>query len=479
MCKLSLVVFFVLTLSKIQCQVEFSSTSHDFGQLQSYSAKYVDIAVTNKGAKEAWIFSIRKSSDVTYLISNKIIQKDSTSIVRFQVNPQKKGKFSYEIEVFTSDKDEATVLKLFGELNELDANTAQLNIPCPSFGERPSGVNPNAFNLTVVTVDQETKQELSTSNVTLIQKGEAVWTKGTDESGKIKAPATLGLSYFYATHDGYLPGEIGAYINFKRNLVIIELEKDTLVSEITVQHPNYNTNNELPLIGEESTTLDSKNSDDKNNDDHNNEVIIESTQSARKLFSQLDKNNFDSTYFNAINVVFILDISSSMRQADKIELMKYSLLQLSEMLRPEDQFSIITYASNVQVLLPPTSGASKDMIQNEIKALNANGFTAGGEGIKLGYKTALKAKFSNGNNHVIIITDGAFNRNSGNYKKHIKKYKKKGITMSVVGIKNKERDINEMIKVAELAGGRYVPIMKLSDARTNLKEEVRIQSYKK
>ena len=77
-----------------------------------------------------------------------------------------------------------------------------------------------------------------------------------------------------------------------------------------------------------------------------------------------------------------------------------------------------------------------------------------------------------------MITDGAFNRNSEDYKNHIEKYKKQGINMSVVGILNSEIDRKSMEKVAELGGGRYVPIHKLSDAMNNLKQEIRFISFK-
>ena len=121
-------------------------------------------------------------------------------------------------------------------------------------------------------------------------------------------------------------------------------------------------------------------------------------------------------------MVFVLDVSSSMKQVDKIELMKYSLFQLTDMLRPIDKMGIVTYASDSRVLLEPTSGGNKEEINKEISDLKAFGYTAGGEGIKLGFKEAKKSFIENGSNHVIVITDGAFNRNSEDYKKYVKKY---------------------------------------------------------
>ena len=154
------------------------------------------------------------------------------------------------------------------------------------------------------------------------------------------------------------------------------------------------------------------------------------------------------------------------------------MLQLTGMIRPQDKMGIVTYASDTRVLLRPTSGANKEAIREKVTELRAFGYTSGGEGIKLGFKEAREARIDDGVNHVIIITDGAFNRNSEDYKRYIKKYRKKGITLSVVGIKNKSNDEDEMQDAATLGGGHYVPIFGLVDAQNNLKQEIRLLTFK-
>ena len=89
-----------------------------------------------------------------------------------------------------------------------------------------------------------------------------------------------------------------------------------------------------------------------------------------------------------------------------------------------------------------------------------------------------RGKLVDGVNHVIVITDGAFNRSSDDYKKYVRKYKRKGINLSIVGIKNKEKDEDEMRDAAKLGGGNYIPIFKLADAQNNLKQEIRALTFK-
>lgn len=463
---------FIILQTFVQGQVVFNQVKFDLGDLEAYDDRFVDIVLTNKGPKKEYVLSVKKPYDIVYLVNGQFMEKDSSVVVRLQVNPKQKGRFSYEVQIYTSDQDEPTVVKITGNLKDLPADNMAAFTACPDFSSRPGG-RANNFDLTVVTIDKNTKVPLSESLVTFIQNGQPVWAQSTDKNGKIQEDATLGYSYFYASHDGYFPAELGAYVNFQRNYIVIELEMDpakclpvpidqtpTVVEEPQeVEQPLVQAEEKLEeqLANEEPTAIA--------------EVPVE--------LSQLDKELFTEAYFKPVNVVFVLDISASMKQGDKMELMKYSMIQLVDMLRPQDRMAIVTYATETQVLLSPTSGAQSEQIKEQIAALKASGLTAGGAGIKLGYKQALKGYLPDGVNQIIVITDGAFNRSSDDYKKYIKKYKKKGINMTVVGVQNKDVDMQEMKEAAELGGGRYVPIFKLVDAQNNLKQEIRFIAFRR
>ena len=475
MVKELILICFVLLNNLVYSQIEFSTVKHDFGDLEPYSARYFDLKLTNIGDKQEWLLSVKKPVDVTYIVSKQIIEKDSSILIRLHVTPDKKGRFSYSADVFTSDRGEATTIKMIGSMRELPQTGGNMLTACPSFTDRQGGRNPNNFDLTVVTIDKETREPLSKSKVTMLQGGTPIWTDLTDKKGTIKEEATLGLSYFYAQHEGYYPAELGAYVNFKRNYVVVELERgpEELPPVIVVPPADTTVITEVPLteiiieINEELETDLSVTRD-----------TMTSIAPIPPALEELDPDDFTAQNFKPVNIVFVLDVSSSMKQVDKIELMKYSMMQLTDMIRPQDKMGIVTYASDTRVLLRPTSGANKDKIKEEVSNLHAFGYTSGGAGIKLGFKQANRARIENGVNHVVIITDGAFNRNSDDYKRYIKRYKKKGLTLSVVGIKNKSNDEDEMREAAELGGGHYVPIFKLADAQSNLKQEIRLLSFK-
>lgn len=467
-------------------QMEFSFLKHDFGELESYDNRFVDVTITNKTPKQGYILSVRKPAEIVYIQNHALVEKDSSITLRFQVNPRQKGRFAYEITVFTIDQQEPTILKLSGNLKDLPNQNGNSLTACPDFNSHPAGKKSNEFDLTVITIDASTKTELSESSVTMIQNGSPIWSDRTDKKGKIKKDATLGLSYFFAKHEGYLTAELGTYVNTQRNVVVIELAKDPsyclpppiteteLIVE-TVPEPEPT----IEIILEEKPTPQTETQVTEILETHlQNEVVTTSETPIPPALTELENDNFDETYFNPINVTFVLDISSSMNQSEKMELMKYSLIQLTEMLRPQDRISLVTYATDTRVILPPTAGTAKEEIISEVQKLKASGMTAGGEGIKLGFKQANAGYIPNGVNHVIVITDGAFNRNSDDYKNYIKKNEKKGIKMSIVGIRNQEKDEEAMRQAAKLGGGTYIPIFKLVDAQNNLKQAIRVMCFK-
>ena len=109
------------------------------------------------------------------------------------------------------------------------------------------------------------------------------------------------------------------------------------------------------------------------------------------------------------NLVFLIDVSGSMADQNKLPLVKSSLKLLVDNLREEDRVAIVVYAGNAGEVLSSTSGSNKEKIMDAINRLESGGSTAGGAGIELAYKIAESNFMKNGNNRVILCTDGDFN----------------------------------------------------------------------
>jgi Ca-activated chloride channel family protein len=176
----------------------------------------------------------------------------------------------------------------------------------------------------------------------------------------------------------------------------------------------------------------------------------------------------------ASNLVFLIDVSGSMNSYNKLPLLKASFALLLEQLRPSDRVAIVVYAGSSGLVLPSTPGSEKQKIMDALNNLKAGGSTAGGAGLKLAYKTAEENFLENGNNRIILATDGDFNvgaSSNAEMERLIENEREKGISISVLGfgIGNYKDDKVEII--ADKGNGNYAYIDNLQEAKKVLVNE--------
>ncbi|MEL6134570.1 MAG: von Willebrand factor type A domain-containing protein, partial [Bacteroidota bacterium] len=138
----------------------------------------------------------------------------------------------------------------------------------------------------------------------------------------------------------------------------------------------------------------------------------------------------------ASNLVFLIDVSGSMSSYNKLPLLKQSLNLLVQNLRSEDRVAIVVYAGAAGEVLPSTAGDRKNEILNALNRLQSGGSTAGGAGIKLAYRIARQNFIPNGNNRVILATDGDFNVGESSdaaMQELIEKKREEGVFLTVLG----------------------------------------------
>jgi len=136
------------------------------------------------------------------------------------------------------------------------------------------------------------------------------------------------------------------------------------------------------------------------------------------------------------NFVFLIDVSGSMDMPNKLPLVKSSLKLLVNNLREKDKVAIVVYASSTGVVLESTNGSDKQKILGAIENLRAGGSTAGGAGIQLAYKIAEQNFIKNGNNRIILCTDGDFNvgvSSNSDLEKLIEDKRQSGVYLTVLG----------------------------------------------
>lgn len=174
------------------------------------------------------------------------------------------------------------------------------------------------------------------------------------------------------------------------------------------------------------------------------------------------------------NLVFLLDVSGSMQQQKKLPLLKSAFKLLVQQLRDEDLVSIVVYAGAAGTVLEPTKGSEKDKILEALDKLRAGGSTAGGAGIELAYKLAEKHYLAEGNNRIILATDGDFNVGISNNEalvRLIEQKRNKGIFLSILGFGTGNYKDSKMQKLAQHGNGNHNYIDKMSEAKKVLLNE--------
>ncbi len=177
----------------------------------------------------------------------------------------------------------------------------------------------------------------------------------------------------------------------------------------------------------------------------------------------------------ASNLVFLIDVSGSMRSDDKIGLLKTSLKMLTRELRPADRISIVVYAGASGVVLEPVSGSEKGKIIAALDGLSAGGRTNGAAGIRLAYAMAEQAFVPDGINRVLLATDGDFNVGTTNFealKDLVEEKRKTGISLTTLGFGTGNYNDHLMEQLADAGNGNYAYIDTLNEARKVLVEQM-------
>lgn len=177
----------------------------------------------------------------------------------------------------------------------------------------------------------------------------------------------------------------------------------------------------------------------------------------------------------ANNLVFLLDVSGSMASPEKLPLLKQSFKIMLENLEDEDMVSIVVYAGAAGVVLEPTPAEKRDKILAALNNLEAGGSTAGGAGIALAYKLAEEHLIKDGNNRIILATDGDFNigvSSTSDLVRMIEEKRDKGIYITILGFGMGNYKDDRMEQIADKGNGNYFYIDNLNEAKKVLSNDL-------
>ena len=175
------------------------------------------------------------------------------------------------------------------------------------------------------------------------------------------------------------------------------------------------------------------------------------------------------------NLVFLIDVSGSMNDPNKLPLLQQAFRKLVNQLSEKEKVAMVVYAGNAGLVLPSTPGSEKSKIFQAIDDLQAGGSTAGGEGIQMAYQVAKENFIKGGNNRVILATDGDFNIGSSSDAEMVRLIESKrdeGIFLTVLGFGEGNLKDSKMQQIADKGNGNYFYIDSLMEAQKVLVREL-------
>ena len=167
------------------------------------------------------------------------------------------------------------------------------------------------------------------------------------------------------------------------------------------------------------------------------------------------------------NLVFLVDVSGSMMGPDRLPLVQAGLKLLVKQLRPQDRVALVVYAGAAGLVLPPTPGSQPQLILDAIDGLQAGGSTAGGAGLRLAYSTARQHFNKEGNNRVILASDGDFNVGESSdaaLEQLIVDQRESGVFLTVLGCGRGNLRDARMEALADKGNGNYAYLDNLDEA---------------
>lgn len=189
-----------------------------------------------------------------------------------------------------------------------------------------------------------------------------------------------------------------------------------------------------------------------------------------------ENTEFTEAEYKPNNILFLVDVSSSMRDSVKLPLMKLALHKLIDEVRKIDTITLVTYAYKVSVLKEAVSGADKKTLHALVDSLKAKGMTAGKTAILFGQQLSQKHFIQGGNNQIIIATDGKFKFEREDYLKWKEKQGDKKIILSTVAFGNEKEALKNLKDIAGKGDGSFIHIKTKSGCEVQLLNEIKERS---
>lgn len=450
MTKISILFFLFFFTLETSAQAFLSHTAFNLGEVSRLNQDVMDLNIANISNEDIYLLRIDAPNPVSVKFSSKLIKAGEAEIVRIKLNPKKETTVQEIIQLYFSNNQQPTEIKLRADVRQIPKNDRQA---CPSFRrEDLAQKSMEAFQNQPASQIQRfyvqvNDEEFSQEEIAEIQAFHEQKRTEVEEKKAIAALPSMEKQR-----------QAQKQTNKDNSRKEVKKEKNRKSPEERRNSPSLG---EI-LFGKEEEVVKKEETNQSKEKNEQTEMKINSPDEVKEAETEpSEKNNsLLGDNFKANNIVFLIDASTSMTKEKRMNLLKNSMIHLLNAFREIDYLSIVVYSGEARVLLQPTSGINKAYIRNMIDSIVAEGSTQAVKGIEKAIKVGQSSFIENGNNQIILATDGDFDIGSRNesLRAKIEKTANEGLTITALGMNNDFQTRKTLKEISDLGNGEYIRI---------------------
>jgi Mg-chelatase subunit ChlD len=242
------------------------------------------------------------------------------------------------------------------------------------------------------------------------------------------------------------------------------------------KNPNVKIKDEPVIITEPERKRDASNKMPDNPSEPIVSVVTEKKDDPSPRDIEKNESSLSLLEYKPNNIVFLVDVSNSMKDSMKLPLMKIALYTLIDAVRDVDKITFLTYADSVRVIEDGISGAEKEKLKQIVSSIKARGMTKGNKAILRSQQIAQKHFIPEGNNQIILASDGEFKFYEADYKRFEEAQKEKPVILTTVAFGDDKAAAKNLKEIAEKGKGSFIHVKKKHGSEEKILEEIKLRS---
>lgn len=475
--RLLLILFCSLLSLSAKAQISPDKYVYDHGNIEKFNNDTAYFTFTNSSAKSIYLLTTQPSGDYEILIPSKTIEPNSTWTIGIIYYTGQKGKFSVKIPLYFSALANPITLEVKGNIKSI---TETALTTCPSI-ENSKPLAAAQVPLNIIVKDAETQETLSNVDVKAKQKNMEYTCVTGLNSKTFRCKVVYGNINITAQKKNYETQTVNYLYDPINYTCIIELKKKAIIED-TLTEPEKP---EIVVIKEKPIDQTKTKEQPKQPEIAVQENKTDTFKQPEYIYipSSVADSGFNSYRYKPNHLIFIIDISGSMKDSGKLDYLKTSMKKLIASVRPQDHITLITYNSKVKVVFSNYSGIDRNAMYKAIDTMSAKGGSNGAMSIQMAYDLAKMYYIKGGNNQIFLATDGLFNSSKISdedlYKMAAKYALFNNIKLSSIGFGKDEKALSFLNKLSKFGKGNFLMIKHIPTDIDVLIEEVKTQSLSK